>query len=82
MANRAPDRAALAAYYLHRHEEDLHRVAEAIARLGCGGWPVNFASVAREAGVGRATLYRHADLRRLLLQARPAQLPGGVWREP
>lgn len=45
------------------HEQRRRKVEEACAHLLSEGQPITFDEVAAHAGIGRATLYRHPELR-------------------
>jgi len=60
----APDQVSpLLAAARQRHDDARRRAVAALRRLDSTGEPINFAAVAREAGVSRAWLYRQDDLR-------------------
>jgi len=46
--------------------ERLQRVEDACAELALGNSPITFDAVATRTGLGRATLYRNADLRAVI----------------
>jgi hypothetical protein len=55
-----------------RHQETLRKASNAIAHLDSSGQPVNFSAVAAAAGVSRASLYRHPEIRDLISRIRSA----------
>lgn len=60
----SPDRtAALVAAARRRHHDTRRRATAALRRLDAAGEPINFAAVARAAGVSRAWLYRDDAVR-------------------
>ena len=63
---------ALAQANDRRHRATLSAAQNAIARLQRHNIAITFRSVATEAGVSRAWLYREANIRELILRCRPA----------
>jgi hypothetical protein len=55
-----------------RHQATLTRASQAIEHLDRSGQPVTFSAVAAAAGVSRAWLYRHPDIRDLISRLRTA----------
>jgi len=59
-----PDRTgAMVAAARRRHDDTRRRATDALRRLDAAGEPVNFATVARAAGISRAWLYRDDAVR-------------------
>lgn len=63
MANKTPNTSGLEQATKDRVAEKEKQAKEAIRRLNREKKPINFASVAQEAGVSRNYLYKHPELR-------------------
>jgi hypothetical protein len=73
---------ALAEANEHRHRAALSAAQNAIVRLQRQGAVVTFASVAKQAGVSRAWLYREPTIRELISRARSSSDRPIVVRSP
>jgi hypothetical protein len=73
---------ALAQANDRRHRATLSAAQNAIARLQRHNIAITFRSVATEAGVSRAWLYREPNIRDLILRCRPASDPAIALRSP
>ncbi len=67
--------AAMVAAAKDRHEATRRRAVDALRHLDAAGEDVNFAAVARTAGVSRAWLYRDPELRAEIDRFRTKQRP-------
>ncbi|MEO5678341.1 MAG: DUF6262 family protein [Acidimicrobiales bacterium] len=79
----SPDRAAvLAAAAKRRHDQTVRKATQALRALDANGQPINFAAVARAAGVSRAWLYRYPTIRTEIDRLRRPRSPNPRPRRP
>lgn len=67
--------------HVKRKENTCQKVDQAIKRLVRANGNINFNSVANEAGVAKATLYNHSDIRERIEDLRQQQVKGTTQKQ-